>query len=202
LFGARCLVELIRKDPKTVLDVGSGKSEHTKSLLAHGAKVVGIDMQPARLRHPNYSHVQGNFLVLSTFDQYDAVWTSHTLEHVPDPGVFLRKCRTVTKLGGWFGIVVPSDRNDILIDSHCTFWTPAHLLYNMVLAGWNCKDAEYYTEGRDIGLLVSRMDVPTKAFTYATGQLGALQDYFPVPLIPRVTNPWLPDRWPPNYEDF
>jgi len=207
MLGLRAFLRLVddaQAHENIVADIGVGRGLHATGFCCQNFQVHGVDGRPAEVRHPNYTHH------FSWFEDWepvpvDMVWTCHTLEHVPNPGDFLTKCRELTPVGGLFGVVVPDDRTDLIIDGHFTFWTPATLLYHMVMAGWDCSEAEYYTEnpeqgrplgGGSIGLVVRRKD--TESFTkhHLAGQYEEMQRYFPVPILPRKTNPWLPDRWP------
>ncbi len=185
------------KPPQSIIDVGSGNGIQSVCFLECGYDVTGISLggaPSASLANPRYTHVKQNLFDVD-LPQADIVWCSHTVEHVPDVGMFLTKCRWLVKPGGLFCIIVPLDPQTILIDGHLSFWTPAHLIINLVHAGFNCKRAMWYTEGRDIALIVRRDDMPVVDLNYDHGDLKYLSGYFPCPLIPRSTNPWLPDNF-------
>jgi SAM-dependent methyltransferase len=183
--------------PASVIDVGTGPGYSSLVFTSMKYKVTGISLNdgPKLLeKEPLYAHVRSD-LIDADIPEADIVWCSHTLEHVTDVGMFLRKCRRLVKPGGWFCITVPADNQDLLIDGHLSFWTPAHLIVNLVHAGFNCKEAKWYTEMRDIGLMVKRNDVPAVDLNYDRGDLEALSPYFPCPLVHRKTSPWLKDNF-------
>ena len=183
--------------PQSVIDVGAGRGITSSVFLACKYDVTGIslgDAPSASLANAQYTHVKQSLFDVD-LPQADIVWCSHVVEHVTDAGMFLTKCRWLVKPGGLFCIVVPSDPTDLLIDGHLSFWTPAHLIINLVHAGFNCKKAKWYTEGRDIALIIRRDDMPLVDLNYDQGDLRYLSPYFPCPLIPRSTNPWLADNF-------
>ena len=182
--------------PLTVTDVGVGRGITSWVFLQRGYQVTGLSLKetsPTVFAHEKYTHIQENLFDID-LPQADIVWASHVIEHMPNVGLFLEKCRSMTKIGGWFCVVAPSDPTSIIVDGHLTFWTPAHLIYNLVVAGFDCKDDVWHTDGRDIGLMVRRKDRPHIELNYDNGDLPALAAYFPVPIIHRQTNPWLLDR--------
>lgn len=177
----------------TVLNVGVGGGLHSFLFMNEGHKVIGISPKPSHIKNDQFTFIRG---LIEDVDipTVDAIWSSMTIEHSQNVGMFLTKCRESVKPGGWFGVVAPTDKNDLVVDGHLNFWTPVSLLYNMVIAGWDCKNAKWYTKGRDIGLMVQRVDRPDVELVYDGGDLEKLQPYFPVPVIPRDTNPWLKDN--------
>ena len=180
----------------TVLNVGVKHGIHSCLFMYEGHKVIGVSPMTPNVEHELFTYIEG---MLEDIDpplisDVDVVWASMVLEHAQNVGDLLTKCRECLKPNGWFGVVVPSDKTDLLVDGHLSFWTPASLIYNMVMAGWDCKDARWYTQGRDIGLMVQRVDRPSVELDYDRGDLEKLQPYFPVPFEHRKTDPWLEDN--------
>jgi len=183
--------------PLTVMDIGTGLGVVSTVFLSLEYDVTGISLGEGtskNLSYDNYTHVKENLFDLD-LPPVDIVWSGMMIEHMPNVNLFLEKCRRLTKPGGWFCIVAPSDETDVLVDGHLTFWTPAHLIYNLVIAGFDCSEALWYTEGRDLGLMVQRKDRPQVDLNYDRGDLEALAPYFPTPLVHRVTHPWLADNF-------
>lgn len=164
------------------------------AFLSKGKKVTGLDIFDPKLRHANYT-TKGQSFEEANLGEFDLVWSCHTLEHVENPGFFLRRLREWTKPGGWLAIAVPPGSQDYLHIGHLTLWTPAHLAYNLVTAGWNCKDAKWYTEDRDIGFLVQRTDdIRFTGRTAMPTELEWLRQFMPVP-IDHECNAWWPNNW-------
>lgn len=178
-----------------VADVGVGYGAAAKHMCNRNFRVDGYGLHESPLEHSNYTHYPNRFEDCPMDWRYDGIWCAHTLEHIPNVHEFLQCMRLRLKSHAPLAIVVPNDRNDVLVDGHLSFWTPAHLIYNLVIAGFNCKDAEYYTQDRDIGLLVRRVDTPDLELAFDTGDLERLQKCFPCQMIARYTDPWLKDKW-------
>ncbi|MDE2365208.1 MAG: class I SAM-dependent methyltransferase [Hyphomicrobiales bacterium] len=112
------------KGPK-VLDIGfKGYSDGVKPIL-EGA--IGVDLD-----YPGYD---GHTLPFPDNSQ-DAVFSSHCLEHIPDPLIVMRDWHRVTKVGGHIIIAVPSmhlyERRkrppSRLSGEHWRFYSPGALL--------------------------------------------------------------------------
>lgn len=196
VYGEKLLAMVLKNDPCSVIDVGTGCGISSMVFLHRGFTVTGISLTgglPDNLRNERYTHIQEN-LFTADIAQADIVWASMIIEHMPNVGLFLERCKELTKPGGLLCIIAPSDPTDLLVDGHLNFWTPAHLLLNMVHAGLDCSEAKYYTKGRDIGLMVRRKDRPHIELNYDGGDFKLLQPYLPVEFEHRWTNPWLPDN--------
>ena len=197
IYGHRLIERTLEENPCSVIDVGVGIGVISKIFLHYGFSVTGISLAdglPHNLKSEQYTHVQEN-LFTADVPQADIVWAGMIIEHMPNVNLFLERCRRLTKPGGLFCIVAPTDPMSLLVDGHLSFWTPAHLLLNLVHAGFDCSEAEYYTQGRDIGLMVRRKDRPPLEFNYDRGDFKLLQPYLPVPFVHRRTDPRLPDNW-------
>lgn len=156
--AVRLLEYAIEQKPETVLDVGTGKGMHAFSFLANGSEVTGLDVVPGRIDHPNYKHVESAYELVKFDDQFDMVWCSHVLEHIPNVQHFLIWLREHLKPGGYLAIAVPASRQNRLHIGHLSLWTPAHLIYNLICAGWDCREALWYTEYLSIGLIVQKTE--------------------------------------------
>lgn len=186
---------LLEKGVGSVLVIGVHTGREVQRFLDAGVDVTGIDILP-RYRN-GYHHIRARFEDYELFEKrYDAVVSSHTLEHMEDVGAVLRKLQTVLRPDGWLGLVVPGYPQELFHVGHYTLWTPALLIYNLVAAGWDCRDASYYTsaERKHVGVLVQN-----RPFTVDPAQKGwdvfdAQQERFPVRFTHGM-NAWLPDRW-------
>lgn len=196
LYGKLLMYKLLDVLPpnSNILNVGVKRGLHSLYFIDQGHTVFGVSPMKQKMYHDKLIYHECLLEDLEV-DGVDAIWSSMTIEHTPNPGLFLRKCLDILDDGKLFAIVAPSDRNDILVDGHLNFWTPASLIYNMVVAGWDCKEAIWYTQGRDIGLLVRKSERPEIELEYDNGDLKRLQPYFPLPLIHRKTDPWIENNW-------
>ena len=157
MIAVRLLLDAMSKEAKTVLDIGSWKGRHAEGFISSGSYVTGIDLTSEPITHESYEHIQNAFELHDFEDKkFDLVWCSHTLEHVPNVQMFITKMMNLLEDGGWLYIAVPTDRQQRFHIGHLTLWTPALLVYNLICAGVDCKDARWYTEYRTIGLCLQR----------------------------------------------
>ncbi|MFA4956986.1 MAG: class I SAM-dependent methyltransferase [Candidatus Methanoperedens sp.] len=93
----------------TILELGCGSGGSLPQLESHGARVIGIEIDPSlvklthsRLKTLNNAHcVQGDGFYLPFSDgTFDICIFSHVLEHVPDPHKMVEEIHRVLKVGG------------------------------------------------------------------------------------------------------
>ncbi len=191
------LVEALKVGAKTVLDVGVGTGAHAKAFIGSGAKVTGIDPTHSDMEHENYTHIHDAYenVDMDGEERFDLIWCSHTLEHIPNVQHFLYKLQGWLKPGGWLFIAVPSDRQARLHVGHLTLWTPAHLAYNLVCAGWDCKDVIWYTGYLSIGMVVQNNKIDTEWRTSMPAEVIELNQYMPI-TIQHNDGAWWGNNWP------
>ena len=190
------LKQALTHHPETVLDIGVGRGDHAIAFISNGSKVVGVDLSPAKIEHDNYEHHQDPYEELELDKQFDMVWCSHTLEHIPNVQHFLIKLHEWLKPGGWLCLGVPTDRQSRLHVGHLTLWTPAHLAYNLVCAGWDCSDAIWYTEYLTIGMMVQKKESLDLSWrTSMPGETLHLNKYMPI-IVRHNDGAWWGDNWP------
>lgn len=173
MWADQALQRFVKDYPnvKRVLDVGSGAGEHAEVMRSHGMDVTEVDLRKGR----DYNQTK--------FDLYfDGIWCSHVLEHQLNVNRFLTKLRYDLKVGGILAISVPPLKNAI-VGGHVTLWNAGLLLYNLILAGWDCSTARVGRYDYNISVIVPRkdiLDMPTLA--YDTGDIELLAPYFPFPV--------------------
>ena len=194
--ACRLLEHALTKEPKRVLDVGVGHGHHAMAFMSQGSFVTGLDVKPSPLDHPLYDHIEGAIELVKIEHKYDMIWCSHTLEHIPNVQMFLIKLQSLLKDDGWLYIAVPTDLQDRLHVGHLTLWTPAHLAYNLVCAGWDCKEALWYTEYLTIGMCVQKKEVIDLSWrTSMPSEQGHLNLYMPRG-IKHNDGAWWGNNWP------
>jgi SAM-dependent methyltransferase len=133
-------------DPGSLLDVGCGEGFVLDWFAKAGWSVHGIDHSVAGLQAMN-PRMLPNVAVGDLFGllqeriaqgrQYDLVWLSNVLEHVPDPVDLLESLRRLVAAGGTLVVTVPNDgsayQERLLSEGEVAerFWIaiPDHLAY-------------------------------------------------------------------------
>ena len=112
-------------------------------------------------------------------EQFDCVWCSHVLEHQLNVQIFLEKINRVLKEGGILAITVPPLINDV-VGGHVSLWNAGTLLYRLVLAGFDCREAHIKTYSSDISIIVKKKSIRVlDKIVYDNGDLITLHRYFP-----------------------
>ena len=198
-YGHLALARLIAEYPfSSVLDIGSrdGTSARIFQFLGKDVTTVEID----RSFDAQYS---GDYLEADFGRQFDAIWCSHVLEHQRYPGRFLDKLFDDLKEGGVVAISVPSALSRLML-GHCYIWTPLHLIYNLIGAGFDCRQARAKCYDWQVSVLVkkkssgiARVSIGSTAVIQGHGdKLGwvpGLLDLFPAEIGRQVTASW--DVW-------
>ena len=118
-----------------VLDIGSGAGEHQRFFELFSKQVYSIDID----KQADYV---GDFMEVDFDKQFQAIWCSHVLEHQRNVGLFLDKIYDVLADDGVLAITVPLHQRETMIAGHLTSWSIPLLCYNLVMAGFDCVDAD------------------------------------------------------------
>lgn len=125
-------------DFRSVLDVGCGAQAHAKIFRAFDKRVCTIDpVFPADLA--------GDFLDLAIDEKFDVLFCSHVLEHQRNIGIFLDKIFDTLPDNGILAITVPPVCAHWVTLSHPNWFNAGMLLYHLVMAGFDCRDARVLT---------------------------------------------------------
>ena len=176
MFGDEAARKLVKDYSfNTLLDIGSGPKSAAYSLFTDNGKTVtrqdiNPDYQPDLL---------GDFNNLATDKLYDCIWCSHVLEHQLNVNHFLTKIFHTLKDGGVLAITVPP-RKDEIVGGHVNLWNAGLLLYNLILAGFDCKNAAVKSYGYNISVIVEKKTAILPNLNYDTGDINALNEFFPL----------------------
>ena len=176
MFGDEAARKLVKDYSfNTLLDIGSGPKSAAYSLFTDNGKTVtrqdiNPDYQPDLL---------GDFNNLATDKLYDCIWCSHVLEHQLNVNHFLTKIFHTLKEGGVLAITVPP-RKDEIVGGHVTLWNAGLLLYNLILAGFDCKNAAVKSYDYNISVIVEKKTAILPNLNYDTGDINALNEFFPL----------------------
>jgi len=185
-FAGKALQKLIEGfEFKTVLDVGSGAGKHSEVLLEFGKSVTAIDFGTSvyyQQKSDTFTSIIGDYYTYKFDVPFDAIWASHVLEHQPNPNMFLKKLHQDLKEGGVLAITVPPLKHEI-VGGHLTLWNAGLLLYNLVFAGFDCKDAAILSYGYNVSVIVKKKTiVAMPILDYDKGDIERLLPYFPAGL--------------------
>lgn len=161
------------KNFKTVLDIGCGHGIHSEVFKKYNKEVTSTDIAPFY-----QDAILGNYMNLE-FEKHDITWASHVLEHQLNTNLFLKKLRSETKTGGYTCITVPPLKHEI-VGGHVNLWNAGLLMYNLVLAGFNCKHANIKQYKYNITVIAKAEDFTLPELHYDAGDVEKLK-------------PWLPD---------
>lgn len=178
LFGNEAAVKLAKDYSfKTLLDIGSGPPQGVNA--ANFFKELAKDVTRQDI-NPDYKpDLLGDFNNLATDKLYDCIWCSHVLEHQLNPNFFLTKIFHTLKDDGVLAITVPP-RKDEIVGGHVTLWNAGLLLYNLILAGFDCKDAAVKSYGYNISVIVNKRTAILPELNYDAGDINALNEFFPL----------------------
>lgn len=184
--GHKILQKLLEFDFDTILDVGAGKLEHSKLFSLAGKTVDIVDYGNSvyyKSKEDGDDYVRdayiGDFNTIDIPQTYDAIWCSHILEHQPNVGIFLSKIRSLLKEDGYLAIIVPP-RKPMIVGGHVTLWNAGLVLYNMVLAGFDCSDCHILQYDYNLGIIVKKREIKELPdLSMDKGDIEILSQYFP-----------------------
>lgn len=173
LRGGEALERFIRYDEvATVLDIGSGPGRHAALIREAGKSVTTLSLAPP-------ADVLSDYLTYRAPQCFDGIWASHVLEHQPNVNLFLRKCYDDLRMGGVLAVSVPP-LNHNLVDGHLSLWNAGVLLYNLIIAGFDCSKARVGGYEYDISVIVRK--VPARLpddLRYDAGDIRKIAHLFP-----------------------
>ncbi len=136
---------------ESVLDIGSHEGHVTRIFRHLGKKVTTVEVAPGF-----EADYKGDYLTIDFPEQFDALWCSQTLEHQRNTGQFLDKMFDDLRDGGVLAVTVPFDLNLDLTFGHSNCFSPLILIYDLVLAGFDCSRASLKCYNYNIGLIVRK----------------------------------------------
>jgi SAM-dependent methyltransferase len=178
LFGNEAAVKLAKDYSfKTVLDIGAGQPTGVNA--ANFFKELAKEVTRQDI-NPDYKpDLLGDFNNIATDKLYDCIWCSHVLEHQLNVNHFLAKIFHTLKDGGVLAITVPPLKEEI-VGGHVTLWNAGLLLYNLILAGFDCRDAAVKTYGYNISVIVQKKAAILPDLLFDAGDIRTLNEFFPL----------------------
>lgn len=155
----------------SVLDIGCGFGEHFKRFQQAGKQVTAIDIID------NGFNIVGDYLDTNLLS-FDLIWASHILEHQLNVNLFLRKCYSDLKENGYICVTVPPLKHNI-VGGHVTLWNAGLVLYNLVLAGFDCSNAKIKKYGYNISVIAQKGNFTLPALKYDNGDIELISQWLP-----------------------
>lgn len=176
LFSDQAFDKCFNFDFNVVWDIGSGQQKHASLFRKFGKKVYTIDIVES-------SDVVGLFpdVDVSNIEKPDLIWCSHCLEHQRNVGSFLDGIFQNLEEGKILAITVPPSKNEI-VGGHLTLWNAGLLLYNLILAGFDCSEAMVKSYGYNISVITRKKSVPSEILSslcYDRGDIEKISAFFP-----------------------
>jgi len=166
----------------TVLDIGCGAGRQSLFFKENGKNVTSIDYgcSPASLLNKSDDVIIGDFMEYDfNSRQFDAVWCSHVLEHIPNPNLFLRKIHSILNENGVLALSVPPLKHEI-VGGHVSFYNAGVLLYNLVLAGFDCNKARVKKYGYNISVILTKSTINVlPELVFDNGDINTIKKYLP-----------------------
>lgn len=175
------LLETCDSSDKRLLDIGSGGGQAAAFFEHRGIDVTCVDLGTSRYarRGSRQPDITGDFNEIVLTEKFDVVWASHVLEHQKNVNAFLVRCKDALEANGVLAITVPPMKQHI-VGGHLTVWNAGLLLYNLVIAGFDCSKASILSYGYNISVIVenSQIDLPDN-LDFDCGDLEKLRLFLP-----------------------
>ena len=179
-FTAAEAMERLLADYKfqTVLDIGSGQGLHADKLRSAGKTVIALE--PSDHWHGR-ADVRVPFEDFKPTEPFDVIWAAHVLEHQLNVNFFLRRVFELLKPGGIFVVTVPPWKTSI-VGGHVTIWNAGLLFYNLIMAGFDCREARAGRYDYNISVMVRKRHAALPPLRMDRGDIEVLAPYFPLPV--------------------
>lgn len=175
--GDQCLEMFVKLVSGPVLDIGSGTGFHANIMSDIGLEVITLDpVMPA--------DIESSWPPVHPLPvKFGGIWACHVLEHSQNPGAFLSACFESIKPGGWLAVTVPPAKHSI-VGGHVTLWNAGLLLYNLILAGFDCRYAKVKSYGYNISVIVQAPSAwkLLPEIVHDNGDIEKLAHLFPLPV--------------------
>lgn len=126
------------------LEIGCGCSPYVGYVLSKGYEYVGLDASEAATTWLRSQYgvqtITGDFDDADVAATFDVIFAAHSLEHMPDAVVSLRKMYHCLRSGGSLYILVPDD-SDLFNPDHLWFFNESTLCSALRLSGFEQIDS-------------------------------------------------------------
>jgi SAM-dependent methyltransferase len=153
-------LEKLPKNFKTILDVGSGAGFASKFFADRGHKVTALDIDLDVFQFRD--EIDCVQLDLSDFHpekKFDAIFFSHTLEHIPNTAQVITRLRELLNDGGYLFIIVPGYLPWCISGHWHIGWNVGQLGGWLVGSGFDCRKSTFMQIGWNVcGFGIKRPD--------------------------------------------
>lgn len=183
--GKKMFDILINKEFTSILDIGAGEMKATEAFINKNKIVDICDFdnsyyyKKSKIIDKINKKYIGDFNTLKFDKMYDAIWCSHVLEHSLNPNMFLKKIFSLLNEGGYLTIIVPP-RKPFIVGGHVSIWNGGLLLYHLVLANFDCSEAQVLQYDYNICIIVKKKTIILPKLNYDIGDLLLLNKFFPI----------------------
>ncbi len=168
-------------DFHTVLEIGS-----RNGVAARAMEFAGKDVYTVEVQQHHAAKYNGDYLDVRLDEPVDAIWCSHVLEHQRNVGQFCEKMFADLRDGGVLALTVPSELSPLVM-GHPNIFTPGHVLYQLILAGFDCSQVSVKQYDLQFSVLLRKKanGIPKMSFAltpFAEDGIGFhpdLYSYFP-----------------------
>ncbi|MFN8391600.1 MAG: class I SAM-dependent methyltransferase [Bdellovibrionota bacterium] len=202
-YAHLAMLKLIKHyDFRTVLDLGTNDGMASYIFDALGKDVAALEPAKPWQNHPDFPcrevDIEVDFLDVRFIRKFDAIWCSHVLEHIRNPGAFLDKVYDDLREGGVLALTVPFMNSALSLHSfvsgHHNLYNQWTLLNQLVCAGFDCRNASIATYNGQLSVVVKKVPNNITRSTCAVG-------YFPEELAkngydPKIHEPRLLQFFP------
>lgn len=145
---------------KRVLDIGPGFQDRAPHLLAAGKRLsVAMTTDAPVEAMAGVAHIPFPLAPEGLADPFDAVLACHVLQRQANPHRFLCTLNAALAEGGMLLLAVPTLRFPLL-GGDLTLWTGGLLLYHLVLAGFDCREASLQVDRGELCLALAKRSHP------------------------------------------
>ena len=155
LYSHITLLKLLKdhvNDFNSVLDIGSAAGNCSDIF-----KFLGKDVTTVEHLEIYNAEYRTDFITTNFNKKFDCIWASQVLEHQRNVGLFLNKCFDDLNENGILAITVPYRTNDASLElGHAVNFDPLNLIYNLVLAGFDCSEIKLKVYDFNIGIILKK----------------------------------------------
>jgi len=173
----------------SVLDIGFGGGGTSLYFATKGKKVTSIGLNVHTYDYPRdlfdeykIQVFDSDFLNFNSEKKFDALLMSHVLEHTLNPGLFLEKARNMLNDEGWLFVMVPPYNNYVLGGHVTPGWNIGHLMYVLMVSGFDIKNGHFIRYGYNICAFVQKNKTPLPKLRMDYGDLGNTAHLWQLPV--------------------